>query len=226
MQCSYFWWQYRLRRSNSAMVGSVQWPIIGLWALKMQGVEWSKIVKNQIQKTETKRHRSLVKSLAARRKTRRRQRVKESLSFPQKQWRLRLESRRAASLQLWQTAVEWSLPGWEDISTVHLFTHTQKRTRANRTHVRTHVWAYNPSNSYSPARPSITHCMLGCTIIITLKWFHDVLTKQNRTPCEWTYKCLHRTRCCWSAARSCGARERWIQPRVCSETSRRDGWSR
>lgn len=35
------------------------------------------------------------------------------------------------------------------------------------------------TNSYSSAYFSITHCTLCCTIIITLKLFHDVLTKQK-----------------------------------------------
>lgn len=44
----------------------------------------------------------------------------------------------------------------------------------------THTQSCIP-HSYSSAYFSIIHCMLHCTIIITLKLFYDALTKPNKT---------------------------------------------
>ena len=64
----------------------------------------------------------------------------------------------------------------------HTHTHTQMRFSPDvsmKAHTQTHSCI---PHSYSSACFSITHCMLHCTIIITLKLFYDVLTKQNKTP--------------------------------------------
>lgn len=78
--------------------------------------------------------------------------------------------------------------------------HIQARLSLSATHTRNYILPMSGqtakhtnthSNSYSSADFSITHCTLRCTIIIILKLFHDVLTKQKSSEGMHTHRCVN-----------------------------------